>query len=173
MAQNIIPEARPEEAQTTPADLRLGLNISADNAAAQRVIWQANKVYMAGMGFVWSGVTCAYLPFMLPFANNTAYVALAAGAALSLVGATCMAVRLRTIVSQGQDRENLFCRSIYSYERQLRKANSRADDAERQNAILMRIDRRRRVEGETDGDGGTEFSPSVSRFRIPHKGRVQ
>ena len=150
--------------------------LAPDNAAAQRVIRQARKTYIAGMSFVWSGVTCAYLPFMVPFSDNAAYVALAAGAALSLLGATCMAIRLHTIVAQGQDRENLFFRSIYSYDRQLNKANSRADEAERQNAIVERIERirNRRAEGETgDGAGALDDTSPVSRFRRIHlKGEV-
>lgn len=164
-----FPEARPDFTGGAASDVPRKTSLAADNATARKVIKAADWTFIRGMAATFAATSCAWAPFALKFETNEPYIWLAAGFVVSLTIVTASANRLLTIVSQGQDRENLFCRSIYSYDRQLNKANSRADDAERQNAILMRIERRLREEG-ADGDGGTDYSPSANiRFIAPRR----
>lgn len=177
MPITVIPEAQPAYDGLGESDASGSVRpqtLASDNAAARKVINAADWTFIRGMCATFAATSCAWAPFALRFETNEPYVWLAGGFIVSLTMVAASANRLLTIVSQGQDRENLFCRSIYSYNRQLDKANSRADEAERQNAILMRIDRRRRrLEGEAgDGVGESFTSPASLRF-IPHKGRVQ
>jgi len=158
MPITVIPDAQPSTGGAA-SDVFLGTSLAADNAAARRVVKTANRTFIAGMAFTFSAASCAYIPFILKFETNEPYIWLGSLFLVSIAFVAASASRIIMIVSQGQDREILFCKSVLSYDRQLNRANARAHVADinvahlsRQNARLM-TDLRVLLEGAADEDG--------------------
>ena len=173
MAPNIIPNETADFTGGVASGDSIKTPLAADSSSSRKIRRQVENAYMLGMTFTFSFATCVYVPFIVNFEHNSTYLFLAAGALASLAFVAACLTRVLTILSHSLHRENLFCRSIGSYQRQLNKANSRAEAAQQQTNRVLRIEglRRRGVAGEADGDMGNG-SPSASR-EILHKGTIQ
>lgn len=132
----------------------------------RRTVRQANLNFAGCMTFTFSAATCFYTQFMIPFETNLPYVLLSGGFAFSALCVAGLAVRNVRNACESQNHENFLLRSVCSYDRQLKKSQLRADDANRTAGLRRR--------NEADGDGGTEYSPSASGHRvIPIRGTVK